>query len=83
MEDGAGVLADGTRFEKQTSEEFGADGYWLRTNVVRGASADGKVSVHLGFGAHRWRGFRAHACGLKPIARCITGGMAAHCSRVP
>lgn len=44
MEDGAGVLADGTRFEKQTSEEFGADGYWLRTTIMRGASADGKVS---------------------------------------
>ena len=43
MEDGKGVLADGTRYEKRTSEEFGADGYWLRTTIMRGVSAGGKV----------------------------------------
>ena len=43
MADGVGVLTDGTRFDKQTAEEFGPDGYWLRTTVIRGASADGKV----------------------------------------
>ena len=45
MEDGKGVLADGTRYEKRTSEEFGADGYWLRTTVMRGVSAGGKVGL--------------------------------------
>ena len=45
MPDGAGVLPDGTRFEKMTSEELGADGYWLRTTVMRGASAGGKVGA--------------------------------------
>ena len=49
MEDGKGVLADGTRYEKRTSEEFGADGYWLRTTVMRGVSAGGKVSRPHGF----------------------------------
>ena len=47
MEDGKGVLADGTRYEKQTTEEFGADGYWLRTTVMRGVSAGGKVRSHV------------------------------------
>ena len=52
MEDGKGLLADGTRYEKRTTEEFGADGYWLRTTVMRGVSAGGKVCSlpHL----HRW-----------------------------
>ena len=44
MEDGRGQLADGTRYEKRTTEEFGADGYWLRTTVMRGVSAGGKVT---------------------------------------
>ncbi len=43
MEDGRGQLADGTRYEKRTTEDFGADGYWLRTTVMRGVSAGGKV----------------------------------------
>lgn len=45
MADGTGQLADGTRFEKQSSEEFGADGYWLRTTTLRGVSAGGKVHI--------------------------------------
>ncbi len=44
MEDGAGMLADGTRFERSTTEEYGPDGYWLRQTVMRGVSGEGKVS---------------------------------------
>ena len=43
MEDGKGQLADGTRYERSTSEEYGPDGYWLRTTVMRGVSAEGQV----------------------------------------
>lgn len=50
MEDGRGQLADGTRYEKRTTEDFGADGYWLRTTVMRGVSAGGKVrQLHRAF----------------------------------
>ena len=45
MEDGRAQLADGTRYEKRTTEDFGADGYWLRTTVMRGVSAGGKVCL--------------------------------------
>ena len=43
MADGKGLLADGTSFEKQSSEEFGEGGLWLRSTVLRGVSAGGKV----------------------------------------
>lgn len=43
MEDGKGQLADGTRYERTTSEEYGPDGYWLRTTIMRGVSAQGQV----------------------------------------
>ncbi len=43
MEDGKGQLADGTRYERTTSEEYGPDGYWLRNTVMRGVSAQGQV----------------------------------------
>ena len=44
MEDGVGQLADGTRYERKTTEEFGPDGYWLRQTIMRGVSAQGQVS---------------------------------------
>ena len=54
MEDGRGQLADGTRYEKRTTEEFGADGYWLRTTVMRGVSAGGKVCADHPAAAACW-----------------------------
>lgn len=47
MEDGAGQLADGTRYERSTTEEYGPDGYWLRTTIMRGVSAQGQVCDRL------------------------------------
>lgn len=44
MEDGAGVLSDGTRYERTSGEEFGENGYWYRWTRLRGVSAAGKVS---------------------------------------
>lgn len=43
MEDGAGVLSDGTRYERTSGEEFGENGYWYRWTRLRGVSAAGKV----------------------------------------
>ena len=37
------MLADGTNYERTTTEEMGADGYWLRQTVMRGVSSEGKV----------------------------------------
>lgn len=39
------MLADGTKYERTTSEEIGADGYWLRQTVMRGVSSEGKVWI--------------------------------------
>ena len=43
MEDGQGVLADGTRYERQSGEERGANGFWYRWTSLRGVSQGGKV----------------------------------------
>ena len=45
MEDGQGVLADGTRYERQSGEEKGANGFWYRWTSSRGVSQQGKVSA--------------------------------------
>ncbi len=73
MEDGKGVLADGTRYEKRTSEEFGADGYWLRTTIMRGVSAGGKVSpVHTDMTVVCVRGAAKHVVGGLRRSRAVT-----------
>ncbi|MCJ1368778.1 hypothetical protein MMC16_007926 [Acarospora aff. strigata] len=41
LEDGQGVLADGTQFDRQSGEEHGPNGYWFRWNRLKGKS--GKV----------------------------------------
>lgn len=45
MEDGKGVLADGTRYVRDSGEEFGANGFWQRWTRLRGVSAAGKVRM--------------------------------------
>ncbi len=46
MEDGRGVLADGTRYVRDSGEEFGANGFWQRWTRLRGVSAAGKARLH-------------------------------------
>jgi len=59
LEDGVGVLSDGTKYERTTTEEFGADGYWLRQTVMRGVSAQGKVEwEERWWEASDWAGMR-------------------------
>ena len=41
LEDGSGVLPDGTQWDRQSGEEFGPNGYWFRWHRLRGKS--GKV----------------------------------------
>ena len=43
MEDGQGVLPDGTQYERQSGEEFGENGHWYRWTRLRGVSQGGKV----------------------------------------
>ena len=43
MEDGRGVLPDGTRWVRESGEETGANGFWQRWTRLRGVSAAGKV----------------------------------------
>ena len=43
MADGAGVLADGTAWERTSGEERGKNGFWLRWTSLRGVSSSGKV----------------------------------------
>lgn len=45
MEDGQGVLADGTRYERLSGEEKGANGFWYRWTSLRGVSQQGKVGL--------------------------------------
>ena len=51
MEDGAGMLPDGTRYERVSGEKKGANGYWYRWTRLRGVSASGKVRVVFLIGA--------------------------------
>ena len=44
MEDGEGVLGDGTRYLRQSGEEKGRNGYWHRWTRLQGVSAGGKVN---------------------------------------
>jgi hypothetical protein len=44
MEDGAGTLPDGTTYERQSGEEFGPNGHWVRWTVLRGTSNNGQVT---------------------------------------
>ena len=41
MENGQGMLADGTSFDRQSGEEHGPNGYWFRWHRLKGKS--GKV----------------------------------------
>lgn len=43
LQDGAGRLADGTRFEKLSGVDKGADGYVKHWEVLRGVTGDGTV----------------------------------------
>ena len=43
MDDGKGVLADGTRYIRESGEDFGANGFWKRWTRLAGVSAQGKV----------------------------------------
>lgn len=41
MENGQGMLADGTSFDRHSGEEHGPNGYWFRWHRLKGKS--GKV----------------------------------------
>lgn len=43
MEDGQGVLADGTRYIRESGEDYGPNGFWKRWTRLAGVSAAGKV----------------------------------------
>ncbi|EFJ51634.1 hypothetical protein VOLCADRAFT_103268 [Volvox carteri f. nagariensis] len=43
LQDGAGRLADGTRFEKLSGTDTGPDGYVKKWEVLRGVTGDGQV----------------------------------------
>ena len=43
MEDGTGMLPDGTTWERTSGEERGKNGFWLRWTSLRGVSSSGKV----------------------------------------
>ena len=47
MEDGQGVLKDGTRYIRESGEDFGANGFWKRWTRLAGVSAQGKVVILL------------------------------------
>ncbi len=47
MEDGKGVLKDGTRYIRESGEDFGANGYWKRWTRLAGVSAQGKVIISV------------------------------------
>ena len=43
MDDGKGVLEDGTRYVRESGEDFGPNGFWKRWTRLAGVSAQGKV----------------------------------------
>ena len=43
MEDGKGVLEDGTRYVRESGEDFGPNGFWKRWTRLAGVSAQGKA----------------------------------------
>lgn len=43
MEDGKGQLADGTKYLRESGEDFGPNGFWRRWTCLKGVSAAGKV----------------------------------------
>lgn len=47
MEDGKGVLEDGTRYVRESGEDFGPNGFWKRWTRLQGVSAQGKVRPPL------------------------------------
>lgn len=47
LKDGSGMLGDGTRWQKRSGEEFGADGYWKRWTQLVGLSQDGTVRCRM------------------------------------
>ncbi|KAK9807824.1 hypothetical protein WJX72_010336 [[Myrmecia] bisecta] len=59
MADGAGQLADGTKYERTSGEERGANGFWLRWTQLQGVSAQGKVEwEEKWWEASDWAGMR-------------------------
>ncbi|KAK9830975.1 hypothetical protein WJX81_004457 [Elliptochloris bilobata] len=59
MEDGTGVLADGTAWERVSGEERGKNGFWLRWTSLRGVSSSGKVEwEERWWEASDWAGMR-------------------------
>ncbi len=47
MDDGKGVLEDGTRYVRESGEDFGPNGFWKRWTRLAGVSAQGKVRPPL------------------------------------
>ncbi|EIE19758.1 hypothetical protein COCSUDRAFT_19282 [Coccomyxa subellipsoidea C-169] len=43
MQDGKGQLADGTKYLRESGEDFGPNGFWRRWTCLKGVSAAGKV----------------------------------------
>lgn len=68
--DGAGVLADGTRWEKKSGEERGEGGFWKRWTMLRGLSGDGQVEWE----EHWWEASDLH--GMKELGAMKSGANA-------
>ena len=47
MADGKGQLADGTKYLRESGEDYGPNGYWRRWTSLKGVSAAGKVRCSL------------------------------------
>ena len=43
MQDGEGMLADGTRYKRESGETKGKNGYWYRWTKLSGISRAGQV----------------------------------------
>lgn len=64
LPDGSGVLPDGTRYEKSSGVEYGANGYWRRWRTLRGVTlvpvaADGSAIVEGSVAAAAAKGLQA------------------------
>ncbi|MEW5302338.1 MAG: hypothetical protein WDW36_005137 [Sanguina aurantia] len=67
MQDGCGVLADGTKWEKESGEERGGNGYWKRWTLLRGSSHEGKVN----FEEYVWTA--SDRSGMRELGACKSG----------
>ncbi|GMH35329.1 hypothetical protein BSKO_03197 [Bryopsis sp. KO-2023] len=67
MEDGSGVLNDGTEWERTSGEEKGENGFWKRWTTLKGVTAAGKVEwEETWWEVSDW-------CGLKEFGALKTG----------